>query len=331
MTNTPNRRFDFAAASPYNAPWWLPSGHLQTIYARQLGKNYSVSYRRQRWDTPDADFIDFDWLSGNESSDKIVVLFHGLEGCSQRHYVVSMMSMVQKHGWRGAVPHFRGCSGEANRLQRSYHSGDSREIDWILRRIKDENPNSEIYAVGVSLGGNMLLKWLGEEGGKALQVVRRAVAVSVPVDLAAAAAQLDAGLKRMIYTRHFMVSMRPKLLAKIAAHELEIDASAIRACSTFRQFDDLYTAPFHGFKNADDYWHRSSSKPWLKDIRVPTLLLNAKNDPFLPASALPTTTEVSNAVTLEYPSTGGHVGFVSGEWPGRLEWLPKRILGFFAE
>jgi uncharacterized protein len=332
MTNKPNQRFDSrSVGSTYRAPWWLPGGDLQTIYARELGKHYSLSYRRQRWESPDEDFIDVDWLDGGKQGDKIVVLFHGLEGCSQGHYVVSLMRAVRERGWRGVVPHFRGCSGEANRLRRSYHSGDSREIDWILKRISNENPDSEIYVVGVSLGGNMLLKWLGEEGGKALHVVRRAVAVSVPVDLSAAASQLDFGLKRVIYTRHFMVSMRSKLLAKIAAHELAIDASAIRACSTFRQFDDLYTAPFHGFKNADDYWQSSSSKPWLKEIRVPTLLLNAKNDPFLPASALPTTTEVSNAVKLEYPSTGGHVGFVSGAFPGTIDWLPARVLEFLSE
>jgi predicted alpha/beta-fold hydrolase len=319
------------AGSTYRAPWWLPGGHLQTIYARELGKHYSVSYRRRRWETPDADFIDVDWLDHRESHNKTVVLFHGLEGCSQRHYVVSMMAMVRQRGWRGVVPHFRGCSGEPNRLQRSYHSGDSREIDWILRRVREENSQSEIYAVGVSLGGNMLLKWLGEEGRNALQLVRRAVAVSVPVDLAAAAAQLDAGLKRLIYTRHFMDSMRPKLLAKVAAHELAIDSDAIRACSTFRQFDELYTAPFHGFENADDYWRRSSSKPWLKQIEVPTLLINARNDPFLPASALPTRAEVSGAVTLEFPETGGHVGFVSGNFPGKLDWLPLRVLEFFGE
>lgn len=319
-----------AAESTYRAPWWLPSGHLQTIYARELGKHYSVAYRRRRCATPDGDFIDFDWLAGNETSDKVVVIFHGLEGSSQRHYVVSMMNRVQKHGWRGVVPHFRGCSGEANRLQRSYHSGDSREIDWILRCIKKENPQSEIYAIGVSLGGNMLLKWLGEEGRNAVSIVRRAVAVSVPVDLPAAAAQLDRGFRKLVYTRHFMRSMRPKLLAKAAAHELAIDRETILACATFRQFDELYTAPFHGFANADDYWRRSSSKPWLREIRVPTLLLNAKNDPFLPASALPTPAEVSNTVQLEYPSAGGHVGFVSGDFPGQLDWLPRRLLKFFS-
>jgi predicted alpha/beta-fold hydrolase len=175
------------------------------------------------------------------------------------------------------------------------------------------------------------LKWLGEEGRGAASVVERAVAVSVPMDLAAAAGELDVGLKKMVYTRHFMRSLRPKVLAKISTHGLAIDTQAVHVCSTFREIDNLYTAPFHGFENADDYWRRASSKPWLRKIQVPTRLINAKNDPFLPAAALPTKAEVSDSVILEYPETGGHVGFVSGKWPGRLEWLPKRILGFFAE
>ena len=318
-----------ALESTYHAPWWLPGGHLQTIYARELAKAYSVSYRRQRWETPDNDFIDLDFVDPVATGGKIVVLFHGLEGSSQRHYVVSLMAMVREQGWRGVVPHFRGCSGEANLLSRSYHSGDSREIDWILRSIKKENRHSRIYAIGVSLGGNMLLKWLGEEGVNATAVIDGAAAVSVPVDLAAAAAQLDCGFKKAIYTRHFLGSLKPKVLDKIAAHGLAINARALRKSSTFREFDDLYTAPFHGFKSADDYWSRASSKPWLKQIRVRTLMINARNDPFLPESALPTDKEVSDSVTLDFPRDGGHVGFVTGKFPGRLEWLPRRVMDFF--
>lgn len=313
----------------YVAPWWLPGGHLQTIYARALAKNYRVAFRRERWETPDQDFIDLDWVGEEAADAKLVVLFHGLEGGSQSHYARALMEKVRDHGWRGVVPHFRGCSGEANRLARSYHSGDSREIDWILRRLKIANPRSQIHVVGVSLGGNMLLKWLGEEGNAALSTIERAVAVSVPMDLAVAARALDSGVKRLFYTSHFLNLLRPMALAKIAAHELAIDARAIRASLTFREFDDHFTAPVHGFKDASDYWTRASSKPWLKQIAVPTLLINARNDPFLPESALPSAAEVSAAVTLEYPKTGGHVGFVSGEFPGKIDWLAERIIEFF--
>jgi len=312
----------------YQAPWWLPGGHLQTIYARWLARSYAVSCRRERWETPDHDFIDLDWVD-HPKGGRLIVLFHGLEGYSQSHYARSLMARAAESGWHGVVPHFRGCSGEANRLLRSYHSGDSDEIDWILRRIKTENPHSEVYAVGISIGGNMLLKWLGERGEAACRTIERAAAVSTPLDLAAAVGELDCGIKKLIYTSYFLRTMRPRALAKIVAHDLAIDARAIRASVTFRQFDNLFTAPVHGFKNAADYWTRCSSKPWLSKIAVPTLVLNAQNDPFLPASALPGENEVSSSVTLEFPRAGGHVGFVTGKFPGRLDWLPQRILGFF--
>jgi predicted alpha/beta-fold hydrolase len=318
------------AKSSYRAPWWLPGGHLQTIYARSLARNLSVPYRRERWRTPDEDFIDIDWLASTADQSRIVVLFHGLEGCSRSHYAISLMDVFARCGWMGVVPHFRGCGDEANCLPRSYHAGDSQEIDWILRRLKDENPARKIFVIAISLGANMLLKWLGECGAAAQKIVERAVGVSAPLDLQAAARQLDFGFKRILYTRYFLQTMRPKVLAKISAHGLAIEARAVRSCSTFRAIDDLYTAPVHGFKSADDYWTNTSSKPWLKTIRVPTLVINARNDPFLPERALPDVEEVSDAVTLEFPDTGGHVGFVTGKFPGRLDWLPKRAVDFFA-
>jgi hypothetical protein len=175
------------------------------------------------------------------------------------------------------------------------------------------------------------LKWLGEEGSGASDVVRAVAAVSAPLDLVAAAGVLDFGFRRVLYTSHFLKFLRPKALAKIAAHNLPIDARAIRASMTFRQFDDLFTAPIHGFKDANDYWTRCSSKPWLREIKLPTLIINACNDPFLPSAALPGRNDVADSVTLEFPRTGGHVGFVSGRFPGDLDWLPMRILKFFQE
>ena len=316
--------------STYAPPWWLPGGNLQTIYAYTMAADGFIAYRRERWDTPDGDFIDLDWVDSPNAAANLLVLFHGLEGSSRSHYALSLMAEVKRRGWRGVVAHFRGCSGEENRLPRSYHSGDSAEIDWILRRLKTQNPGSDIYAVGVSLGGNVILKWLGEAGSDAGAMVKRAAAVSAPVDLSAAASVLDCGHRRAIYTKNFLRSLRWKVLAKIETHRLEIKPAAVLNCSTFRAIDDLYTAPVHGFKDAVDYWTRSSSKPWLKYIRVPTLLINARNDPFLPASALPHQGEVSDSVILEFPTFGGHVGFVSGNFPGSLDWLPQRLLRFFA-
>ena len=313
----------------YRAPWWLPGGHLQTIYAYFLRRGTHLGLRRERWETPDNDFIDLDWLDSSDDSASLLVLFHGLEGCSSSHYAKTLMNHARRRHWRGVISHFRGCSGENNRLVRAYHSGDSSEIDWILRRLKDNNPTAKIHAVGVSLGGNVLLKWLGEQGDRALEIVEKAAAISAPIDLSAAAGALDRGCRKLIYTRYFLRTLKQKSLYKIAKHQLQIDLRRMRAASTFRQLDDLFTAPVHGFDNAEDYWAKSSSKQRLAHIRVPTLLLNARNDPFLPAAALPGAGEVSSRVILEYPESGGHVGFVSGRFPGDLDWLPQRIFSFF--
>jgi predicted alpha/beta-fold hydrolase len=236
------------------------------------------------------------------------------------------MAAARGAGWRGVVVHFRGCGGEPNRLPRAYHSGDTAEIDWILRRLRAGHVDGPLFAAGVSLGGNALLKWLGETGSGA--VVDRAAAVSAPVNLMAAGEALGRGFN-LAYTRHFLATLKRKALAKHAAHPGLFDAARLRAASTLREFDDLVTAPLHGFRDTDDYWTRASSKPVLRAIRVPTLALNARNDPFLPAGALPRPEEAAAAVTLEQPEHGGHVGFVSGPFPGRLDWLPARLLDFF--
>lgn len=315
---------------PYRAPWWLPGGHLQTIYAWLLASRPRVAYRRERWDTPDGDFVDVDWLvppSAASTTAPLVVLFHGLEGSSASSYAHSLMHETGQLGWRGVVVHFRGCGGAANRLPRAYHSGDSVELDWMLRRLNAEHAGP-LYAVGVSLGGNVLLKWLGEQGSAAASIVARAAAVSAPLDLAAAGEALGRGFN-LAYTHSFLWTLKRKSLAKLAHHPELYDAALVRRARTLRAFDDVVTAPLHGFADADDYWKRASSKPWLANIAVPALILNARDDPFLPAGSLPAAHEVSPCVTLEFPAEGGHVGFVSGPFPGNLSWLPQRILAFF--
>jgi predicted alpha/beta-fold hydrolase len=321
--------------SSYRSPFWLPGGHAQTIYAALLRPRARVAYRRERWDTPDGDFIDLDWLDERGQGPGIegrgtplVVLFHGLEGSSRSPYSLALMAALRERGIRGVAVHFRGCSGEPNRLPRAYHSGDAQEIDWILRRLRAQNAGTPLYAVGVSLGGNALLKWLGESGDGATRIVDAAVAVSAPLDLMAAGDALGRGFN-LIYARNFLATLRAKSIAKLERHPGLYDANAVRVSRTLREFDDLVTAPLHGFKNTDDYWTRASSKPGLKSIRVPTLILNARNDPFLPAAALPHASEVSGSVTLEQPEQGGHVGFVSGTFPGNSSWLPQRVLEFF--
>lgn len=320
----------------YRAPTWLPGGHAQTVYAALAARRPRVAYRRQRWDTPDGDFIDLDWVETHDRGSRIedrghaplLALFHGLEGSSKSHYARALMAAVTLRGWRGVVIHFRGCSGELNRLPRAYHSGDSGEIDWILRRLKRDRPAAPLFAIGISLGGNALLKWLGEQADAAAGAVTGACAVSAPVDLMAAGDALGRGFN-LLYARHFLSSMKRKSLAKLERFPGLYGRRHVLAARTLREFDDAVTAPLHGFVDVDDYWTRASSKPLLRRISVPTLMVNARNDPFLPQHALPHPHEVSQHVSLDYPAAGGHAGFVSGAFPGNLDWLPRRVLEFF--
>jgi predicted alpha/beta-fold hydrolase len=319
----------------YNPPRWLKGPHVETIYPALALKRRPPAYRREVWTTPDHDEIAIDWLDKSATSGgaPLLVHFHGLEGSSASHYAVALMNAVAARGWRGAVAHFRGCGGHPNKLPRAYHAGDSGEIDWILRRFRQIH-SGPIYVVGVSLGGNALAKWAGEQGGAALQVVDGTAVISAPLDLTAAGRVLDLGLNRAIYTREFLRTLRPKTLAQLAKFERElaflgVKPAEIAAAHTFRDFDDRVTAPLHGFLNVHDYWSRSSAKPWLKSIVVPSLVINARNDPFLPAAALPNQHEVSEAVTLVQTDRGGHVGFTEGPFPGHIEWLPRCLLAYF--
>jgi hypothetical protein len=312
----------------YRAPRWLRGGHAQTIYPALFLRGGTPRYRRERWDTPDGDFIDLDFLDAGAAGAPRVVLFHGLEGSSSSHYAVALMRALARAQWNGMVVHFRGCSGEINRLPRAYHSGDAPEIGWILARLA--RAAGPLYAAGVSLGGNALLKWLGETGAEAGAHLRAAAAVSAPLDLMAAGAALGQGLN-LIYTRMFLATLRRKSLDKLARFPGLFERERVLRARNLREFDDVVTAPLHGFRDTDDYWTRASSKPHLAGVGLPTLVLNAKNDPFLPARHLPRPPEVSALVLLEQPDEGGHVGFPSGTFPGNLDWLPQRLLAFFNE
>ena len=319
--------------APFRGPRWLPGGHAQTIYPQFLEKA-KVAYRRERVATHDGDFWDFDWLAsdGEAAPDApLIVLFHGLEGGSQSPYALELMRLCAARGWRGVVPHFRGCGGEPNLLPRAYHSGDHEEVGAMLAQLRPRLPaRVPIYAVGVSLGGSALVNWLGRTASDGGRVLRAAAAVSVPLDLMAAGISIDQGLNR-IYARHFLATLKPKALAMAKRFPGRLDAARIARVKTMWAFDEVVTAPLHGFAGADDYWTRASSKPWLSKIDVPTLVLNARNDPFVPERSLPTSAEVAPAVTLEQPAQGGHCGFMTGPAPGRLDWLPRRLLRFFDE
>jgi predicted alpha/beta-fold hydrolase len=317
------------ALTPYRAPAWLRGGHAQTIWPSYLRRPV-VALRRERVEIGDGDFWDFDWLAAPAAAQApLVVLFHGLEGSTQSHYARALFFHLAALGWRGVVPHFRGCSGELNRLPRAYHSGDHAEVATMLAAIRARAaPGAAVYAVGVSLGGSALLNWVGRAQGDATRLVAAAVAVSTPLDLTAAGHAIARGANR-IYTHYFLRTLKPKALAMAARFPGTLDAARIRSVRSMWEFDETVTSRLHGFAGADDYWSSASSKAWLPAIELPTLVLNAQNDPFIPATSLPRRDEASTAVTLEQPRDGGHAGFPVGPAPGRLDWLPRRIIHFF--
>ena len=315
----------------YRAPRWLPGGHAQTIWPVFFSRRFDGAaprFERQRWATPDGDFVDVDWL-GSDRTAPLLVLFHGLEGSSTSHYAQAFAAEAARRGWRFACPHFRGCSGEINRAPRAYHSGDHEEVAWMLGSFRSDH-DGPIAAVGISLGGNALLRYAEEAGGAAALALRALAAVSAPLDLAAGADAIGRGFGRQVYTRMFMRTMRRKAFVKLGQHPGLFDADRMRAARDLREFDEIFTGPLHGFAGADDYYARASAGPQLGRIAVPALVLNARNDPFLPAAALPRAGQVGGHVTLWQPEHGGHVGFAGGDWPGHLGDLPAQVAGWLA-
>jgi predicted alpha/beta-fold hydrolase len=285
-----------------------------------------MQYRRTRWNTPDQDFIDVDRLdtAAERVQQTLLVLFHGLEGSSSSHYARAFADYARHMGWAFAVPHFRGCSGEINLAPRAYHSGDHVEVDWILRRLREEHLGP-IAAVGISLGGNALLRWAQEAGTSAISVVSAIAAVCAPMDLAAGGWALGRGFNRLVYTRMFLRSMKPKALLKLRQYPGLFDPQALADARDLYAFDNVFTAPLHGFKNTDDYWARASAKPHLHELRIPTLLLNACNDPFVPHWSMPNQQEITGFVTLWQPAHGGHVGFPARAGLACDAYLPQQV------
>ncbi len=378
----------------YVAPWWLPGGNLQTLWAalpsqRFLGQQ--PVFRRERWATPDNDFVDVDWLEDMAPTlftscnalplspgdgaglarggpalrpvaptlftafnalplspgdgaglarggpalrppaggQPLLVVFHGLEGSSASHYAEAFADVARERGWACAVPHFRGCSGELNLAPRAYHSGDFAEIDWILRRFASQHAGP-VVAVGISLGGNALMRWAAELGAEARQMVAAVASVCSPLDLAACGWAIGRGFNRQVYTRMFLRSMVPKALKKLEQHPGLFDRQKLLAARDLYAFDNVFTAPLHGFKDANDYWARASAKPHLHRVAIPALALNALNDPFIPRASLPQTSDVSGHVTLWQPVDGGHVGFPSAPFPGHVRAMPAAVAAFIA-
>jgi len=338
----------------YHPPWWMPGGDLQTIGAALWGRHRMarVRFERIRLDTPDADFVDLDIAlqpqadSGAAQQQRpLLILFHGLEGSSASPYAQCFARQCQQRGWNYVVPHFRGCSGEINRAPRSYHSGDYEEIGWMLAQIRLQigqqfglhigqrrMRHAPVWAVGVSLGGNALLRWAQESGEQASRQLDGVVAICSPLDLQAAGRAIDRGWNRQIYARMFLRTMRNKARQKWAQYPGLFDIERALAASTLEAFDDAFTAPLHGFDGVLDYWHRASARHGLKAIRLPALLLNAQNDPFVPAASLPTRHDISKSVELWQPATGGHVGFAQQQQRRfSLDAMPAAVCDWLAQ
>lgn len=319
-------------APGYRAPWWLPGGNLQTIWAATRSRPHLGNpprFVRERWATPDGDFIDVDHLAGTPAATpRHLVLFHGLEGSSGSQYAQAFAALAQQRGWAYSVPHFRGCSGELNEGPRAYHSGDYEEIGWILRRLRAQS-SAPLLVVGISLGGNALMRWAEESGHSAAATAAAVCSVCSPIDLAAAGRAIDSGFNWLVYSRMFLATMKPKALAKLQQHPGLFSREQLLAARTLFEFDNVFTAPLHGYRDTPDYWARASAKPHLAQIRIPALVLNARNDPFVPAASLPAQVP-GGWVTLWQPEHGGHVGFPAGGYPSHTLAMPEAVCDWLA-
>ena len=287
-----------------------------------------IGLRRERVATADGDFLDLDWLDGPAAAPLVLVL-HGLEGSARSHYVVGLLRLARARGWRGVVIHFRSCSGELNRQPRFYHSGETDDLAAVVDLLVEREPGVRLGAVGTSLGGNVLLKWLGERRDRAPTEVRAAVGISVPFDLALCARRLDRGLHRAVYGANFLRTMRRKVREKARRHPGFVDVEAVWRARTFAEYDRLVTAPLNGFADEVDYWRRASSGPYLAGIRRPTLLIGALDDPIVPAESLPDPARLPPQVRAEFLPVGGHAAFLDGPW-AMTSWAERRALDFLA-
>lgn len=320
----------------FEPAWWLNNPHLQTVYPALLRKPPTLMRKRQRLFTEDGDFIDLDWYGDDDRA--IVILLHGLAGSSQSGYILGLQHVLKQHGFSSVAMNFRGCSGEPNRLARSYHSGETEDIEFVYQSLRQQFPKSALAAVGFSLGGNVLLKWLGEQGCKVKLFA--AAAICVPLVLSACATRLDHGVSRLYRgyllneLKRYIEIKKRHLLTKGWVTEAEklIQLGDLSSVQSFWQYDDLVVARLHDFKDVNDYYRRASSRQFLPKIRVPSLLIQARDDPFMTPDVLPSVDELSSAVELEICSNGGHVGFIE-KWRGfgHCYWLEKRIPAFLGD
>ncbi len=318
-------------ASGFEPAWWLSNGHAQTVFRTLTNRLRAPVDRYERLELPDGDFIDLAWAVNGLSPDApLVVLLHGLGGGVHSAYVAGLLRAFNQAGYRGVLMHLRGASDEPNRKPRAYHSGDTEDFFYLLERLHHLEPHTKKAAVGISLGGNILLKWLGETGSQSL--IHTAAAVSVPFQLHSVDKRINQGFSRL-YQASLLRSLRDVFMKKLVIVNTQIPLSekTLLSLKTLREFDQLLTAPLHGFQSVDEYYQQSSSRQYLGGIATPTLIIHALDDPFMYPENVPNAQEISADVTLELSERGGHVGFIGGKIPGQPNyWLEQRIPAFFS-
>ena len=316
----------------YRPAWWVPGAHARTLWGKLVPRRFDVRPRLERWETPDGDFLELVRHTAPADRPRLILL-HGLEGSPRSHYVRGLMTEARRHGWAADLLVFRSCGTALNRAPRFYHSGETGDLEWVVDQVTAAEPGRPIVLAGVSLGGNVLLKWLGERGESVPREIVAAATISVPYDLARGARHIEHGFAR-VYQAHFLRSLRRKALLKHAQHPDRIDARGAARARTLWQFDDAVTAPLHGFRDAADYYARSSAIGWIDRVRVPTLLLSAADDPFLPATVLDEVRGIAARnpyLRAEFVAKGGHVGFIAGGLPWRPRyWAEWRVTDFLA-
>jgi predicted alpha/beta-fold hydrolase len=319
--------------SNFKAAWWLPGPHLPTIWGKMVRRQAPAHDRLERIVTPDGDHLTIARMGTITAGVPHMLILHGLEAEISAKYAHGMLAEARKRGWSGDLLMFRSCDGEVNSARRFYHSGETTDLDLVVRRLLNEHPDMHLVICGVSLGGNVLLKWLGEQSTRVPSQIKRAAAVSVPYDLEAGARLMEHGFSR-VYVRHFLATLVAKTVSKLKVYPDLCDRKRLLAARTFFDFDDVLTGPLHGFTGAHDYYERSSSIHFLGDVRVPTLLMSAWNDPFLPASVLVAVRNVAKLneyLFVEFSHGGGHVGWVAGQpWAARY-YIEDRVVKWLAE
>ena len=317
----------------FKPAWWCRGPHAQTIFGGLFRSTSRLKLDRVRLEMPDGDFLDVDFLEGPPANGKkdtpLVLILHGLEGSSRASYVQSLLAEARNRGLNAAAMNMRMCSGEPNRLRETYHSGKTEDLNFLVRYLESEG-HQRIYLVGFSIGGNIVLKWLGEQEARVAGKIQKAAAVSVPYDLAKSVELMDHGFNREVYTRALLASLKAKVLAKEKRFPEAVQHDRLKRCRTFKEFDSLVTAPLNGFKDAMEYWSQASCKNFIPSIRVPTLLIQAEDDPFFPGRLLPPEIAGSKYLKALTLPRGGHLGFIAGKWPWKQEpWLENTILDFF--